>query len=66
MLLILILSCKPKDVTNFMFYIVWEIQTIVLIFATRCPVVMSFEYNCSILCGQEDHTEKSELNGTNM
>ena len=49
-----------------MFYIVFERQQIVHISATRCPIVMGFEWRCSIINGQMIFTEKSKLNIADM
>ena len=49
-----------------MFYIVWELQTIVHISATRCPIEMGFESKCSILNEQVVYVKNSKLNIGNM
>ena len=49
-----------------MFYIVYELQRIAHIFATRCQIEMGFESKCSILNGQVVHVEKSKMKIADM
>ena len=49
-----------------MFYIVFELERIVCISATRCAIEMGFGTKCSILNGQMIYAEKSKLNIANM
>ena len=63
---ILILSYRLKQVTNSMFYVVYELQRIVHISTIRCPIEMGFESKCSILNGQMIHAEKSKLSIADM
>ena len=49
-----------------MFYIVFELQRIVHISATRCPIEMEFKSKCSILNIQVINIEKLKLNIANM
>ena len=45
-----------------MFYIVFELQRIVHIYATRCAIEMGFGSECSIFNEQVIYTKKSKLN----
>ena len=49
-----------------MFYIVLELQKIILISTTRCPIEMGFGSKCSILNGQVVYLKKSKLNIADM
>ena len=49
-----------------MFYIVWELQKIVHISATRCAIEMGFGSKCSNLNGQVVYLKKSKLNIADM
>ena len=48
------------------FFIVFKLQGIVHISATKCPIEMEFGSKCSILNGQVVYVEKSKLNIANM
>ena len=45
-----------------MHYIVFELQIIVHLSATRCPIELGFGSKCSILNGEVIYIEKSKLN----
>ena len=63
---ILILSYRLKEVTNSFVLHCFELQRILHIFATTCPIEMGFGSKCSIFTGQVIYIEKSKLNIDDM
>ena len=66
MLGILILSYRLKEVKNFYVLHCFELQRILHIFATTCPIEMGYRSKCSIFAGQVFYFEKSKLNIADM
>ena len=66
MSLILILSCRLKQVTNSNVLDCLEIQRFAHISGTSFRIVMGFRSTCRILSGQVDYIENSKLNIADM
>ena len=63
---ILILSYRLKEVTKSYVLYCFELQRILHIFATTCPIEMGFGSKCSIFTGKVIYIDKSKLNIADM
>ena len=66
MSLILNLSCRLKEVTDYNVLLCLEIHRFAHISGTRFRIVMGFGSKCGILNGLVDHIENSKLNIADM
>ena len=63
---VLILSYRLKEVINSYVLHCFELQRIIHISATRCPIEMGFGSKCRILNGKVIYVKKSKLNIADM
>ena len=60
------LQAKIKEVTYLYVLHCFELQRILHIFVTTCPIEMGFESKCSIFTGQVIYIEKSKFDVADM